>query len=194
MVVITAIFTFALALLNHVTADRIEFNAETKMKRTLLYVFDITPNGEDPSSILNTYNEFIVEEKINDETVYIAVKNDEVIGYAFEVDGNALWGSVRGLAAVSKDFSTLLGIDFVSHSETPGLGGRISEPWFKEQFRGLDLNTPKDNEYIIYNPSPGGNVDAISGATLTSVSIKNLLNQDIHSFLTTYKGGKLVGN
>ncbi len=82
-------------------------------------------------------------------------------------------GTVEGYAAISADNSELLGIDFVSHSETPGLGGRISEEPFKEQFRNLDLTNAKGGEYIVYRPAPDGNVDSIAGATLTSKSVSN---------------------
>ena len=87
---------------------------------------------------------------------------------------------------VSADYSKLIGIEFTSHSETPGLGGRIDEEWFKEQFRGIDLEDSQD-DYIIYTPAAGGNVDAITGATLTSQSVREFVNEDIQKFITERK-------
>ena len=78
----------------------------------------------------------------------------------------------------------IIGLEFISQEETPGLGGRIDELEFKEQFRDIIINDDGTN-YIIYNPASGGNVDAISGATLTSQAVADFLNKD----LLEIKGG-----
>lgn len=190
MVLITAFFTAILAFLNYSTADVIAFNQETELRKTLLYVFNIETPSEEPKVVEEIFSKYISEETINGEDVYLAKEDGNIIGYAFPIAGSGLWGSVEGFAAVSDDFSELLGIDFVSHSETPGLGGRISEDWFKEQFRGLKLTEANNGNYIIYKPSPGGNVDAIAGATLTSKSVSNFMNEDIDKFIKDNKGGQ----
>jgi len=188
LVVITAVFTLILAYLNYTTVDVIAYNEETDLRKTLLYVFDIDIPSEEPEEIEKVFNEYVGEEEVGDDTIYYVKENDEITGYAFPVDGTALWGTVQGYAAISGDYKQLLGIDFVSHSETPGLGGRISEEWFKEQFRGLDLEDVQDGQYIVYRPAPGGNVDAIAGATQTSNSVSKLLNEDIYEFINRRKG------
>ncbi|MTI46421.1 FMN-binding protein [Sporosalibacterium faouarense] len=193
MVIVTVVFSSILAFLNYSTADRIDFNQNNKIRRKLLYAFNIQTENEDPQAIEDKYNENITEKKINNKTIYTAEENGNIIGYAFPIEGSALWGTVKGFAAISKDFKTLLGIDFVSHSETPGLGGRIDESWFKEQFRGINLESSQEGKYIIYNPKPGGNVDAISGATLTSDSVREFLNVDIEDFLSFAKEVNLDG-
>jgi len=193
MMIITAFFSFILAFLNYSTASTIDLNRETKVRKILLYVFNITPDMDTPKEIEKTYHKFIEEKELNGMTIYIGKKDSEVIGYAFPIEGNALWGTVKGFAAISNDYNQLLGIDFISHSETPGLGGRISEEWFKEQFRGISLKSPIDKEYVIFKPLSGGNVDAISGATLTSKSVRNFVNSDIYSFIEFVKGGGLDG-
>ena len=131
----------------------------------------------------------MVDKQIVDEDIVYSIKEDgKTIGYAFQVQGSGLWGSIVGYVGISEDYSRLLGIDFVSHSETPGLGGRISEDSFKEQFRGLDISQAKDGNYIIYRPASGGNADAITGATLTSKSVSNFVNEDIQNFIKGRKG------
>jgi electron transport complex protein RnfG len=58
----------------------------------------------------------------------------------------------------------VIGISIMRNIETPGLGSRVSEPEFTEQFTGIDLETNK--------PSPeGGKIDAISGATNSSIGV-----------------------
>lgn len=188
MVVITAFFTFILAFLNYKTTDIIAYNQETDLRRTILYVFDIEAPFDDPKAVEDIFNQYVEEEEIDGKTIYMVKEGGETIAYAFPIGGTGLWGTVEGYAAISSDYNKLLGLDFVSHSETPGLGGRISEEHFKQQFRGLDLTEAKDGEYIVYRPAPNGNVDAIAGATLTSESVSRFLNEDIDDFIKLKKG------
>lgn len=190
MALITMFFTIILAFLNYSTTDIIAYNQETEIRKTILYVFDIEPPSEEPKVLEETFNKYISEEEIEGQTIYVIKEDDEIMAYAFPIGGVGLWGTVEGYAAVSADYNELLGIDFVSHSETPGLGGRISEDGFKDQFRGLNLNEVVDKDYIVYRPTPGGNVDAIAGATLTSKSVSNFLNEDISKFIKSRKEGK----
>lgn len=184
MALVTAFFTFILAFLNYSTADRIAFNQELELSEKLLYIFDIEPLSNDPNDINQAFKDNIgtIESDGGDLYVYYG-DNEEILGYAVPINGSGLWGSIDGYVGVSADYSTLLGLEFISHSETPGLGGRISEDWYKEQFRGIDLTETTDGNYIIYKPASGGNVDAIAGATLTSKSVSKLLNEDLEEFI-----------
>lgn len=182
MSLVTAIYAVLLATLDYSTAEQIEFLANTDLQEKILYVFDIPVESEDPEEIDKQFQEQIESKEINGEKVYLLEENGDVQAYAFPIGGSGLWGSIEGYAGISADYSTLLGIEFTSHSETPGLGGRISEDWFKEQFRGIDLEDVED-EYIIYTPASGGNVDAITGATLTSQSVREFVNEDIEKFI-----------
>lgn len=188
MVILTVFFTSILAFLNYSTADKIAYNQETDLRKTILYVFDIDPGSNDPEAIEKAFKDNIIEEKMGEDTIYSVLDNDETVGYAFPVRGTGLWGTIVGYAGVSADYTKLLGIDFVEHSETPGLGGRISEDIYKDQFRDLELTEVENGNYIIYRPAPGGNVDAIAGATLTSQSVGNFLNIDIDNFIKERKG------
>lgn len=183
MAILTAVFVLVLAFLNQSTADTIAFNQNVELQKKILYVFDIDYDDSDPNQIDATFNEYITEEKNEDgDIIYTATNDGQVIGRAFPVGGAGLWGSIEAYAGISEDESTLLGIEFISQEETPGLGGRIDEVEFKEQFRGIDL-TGESEDFIIYTPSAGGNVDAIAGATLTSQAVADFLNNDIKAIL-----------
>lgn len=183
MVILTVFFTSILAFLNYSTADRIAYNQETDIRKVVLYVLDIDTESDDPETIERVFKEKIIEEKTDDYIIYSVVEDEETIAYAFPVGGTGLWGSITGYAGISADYTKLLGVDFVEQSETPGLGGRISEDIYKEQFRDLDLSKAEDENYIIYTPASGGNIDAIAGATLTSQSVANFLNKNIGDFI-----------
>ena len=113
----------------------------------------------------------------------MAKKDGEVLGYAFEVRGNGLWGQIRSYVAFDKSFEELKGVDFISHSETPGLGGRIDERWFVDQFQGIEVSESEDGEYLVFKPAVGGNIDSITGATQTSKSVRTMFNENIEEIL-----------
>ena len=109
------------------------------------------------------------------------------LGYAFPVWGPGFWARVDGYVALSPDLTRMLGITFLRHSETPGLGGRITEPAWCENFRGLTTWPPSAAGSHVYiggekpagptEPGYGRWVDAITGATGTSAAVERLLNE-----------------
>ena len=83
---------------------------------------------------------------------------------------------------------TNLGVAFYKHSETPGLGGRITESWFVDQFKGKELKPSGKKDEYFYLVPPGqekgaNNVDAITGATLTSEGVERFMNRDLEKYL-----------
>ncbi len=184
MLIVTVVFVTILATLNSLTRDKVKKQAELEIKENILYVLNIEHEaGED--GIESAYKEHVKLETINDTNVYRATDNNQTVGFAFKISGAGLWGSMNGFAAVDATLTNLTGISFVSHSETPGLGGRVDEDWFKEQFRGLAL---RGDETIVYRPAADGNVDAIAGASLTSKAVKDIINQNVTTFLANVGG------
>ncbi|MBE0450562.1 MAG: FMN-binding protein [Clostridia bacterium] len=179
MLILTAAYTFVLAFINESTIAIIEAQEELRIQKSILYVFDI-PFEDQQAAVNKLYNERFDIATSGDMTYYVYKTEGSVVGYAFPLYGNGLWGSISGYIALSPDFETLLGIDFIAHSETPGLGGRIDEEWYKEQFRTLDVSSDPP---VVYRPVSGGNVDAITGATLTSKSVSTIIND----FMTEIK-------
>jgi Na+-transporting NADH:ubiquinone oxidoreductase subunit C len=188
MIALTAILTLSLALLNDFTKERISKLEMLKVQKTILYVLGIDVDTTNDQAVVSTYEHYIQPKSVGGLKGFEAVVDGTLIGYVFPMEGAALWGSVKGYIAVSPEFDKILGVDFVSHSETPGLGGRIDESWYKEQFRGLPI--PQDAErVVIYRPAQGGNADAITGATLTSDAIRKLIDRSVQGILQAEKGG-----
>ncbi|WP_422485317.1 FMN-binding protein [Gudongella sp. DL1XJH-153] len=184
MALLTAIFTFILAYMNYSTADRVAANEEYELQAKILYVFDIPIEDDSVEAVDELFSEKITLE----DDVFVYQEGDSVEGYAFPVAGAGLWGSIVGYVGISEDYETMLGLTFTQQSETPGLGGRIEDEEFLSQFRGLDISESSEEEYVVYSPAPGANVDAIAGATLTSKSVANFMNDDIHEFLQERRG------
>lgn len=80
---------------------------------------------------------------------------------------------MNGYLGVSPDLSSITGLVFTEHSETPGLGGRIDELDYREQFRGLTIDPAQP---LVYGEDGGGQIDAITGATSTSNAVLTILN------------------
>lgn len=188
MIILTGILTFLLAVINEVSLPVIEFNQEIELKQKILYVFDILPENATDKEIDKVFTDNIKEEKYKDNTLYTLEKDGKAVAYAVPFDGPGLWGSINGYLGINADLKTATGIEFIKQDETPGLGGRISEPEYKEQFRNLDISDASSGEIIINRPAPGGNVDAITGATQTSTFVANMLNDDVMAFIKAKEG------
>jgi Na+-transporting NADH:ubiquinone oxidoreductase subunit C len=65
----------------------------------------------------------------------------------------------------------------LAHGETPGLGGRIEEAWFQDQFKGLDVSAGVKVEKE--KKGVAGEVDAIAGATRTGNAVMTIINKAI---------------
>ncbi|MDN5300091.1 MAG: Na+-transporting NADH:ubiquinone oxidoreductase subunit [Clostridiales bacterium] len=180
MVLITAVYTLILASLNAVSAERVAEQESLRLERAILYANAI--DAADDTALHQIFVDNFEQVKADDLSYYRYATDGQVTAYTFPFTGKGLWGTVNGYIAISSDFKTILGVDFISHSETPGLGGRIDEAWFKEQFRGIPLETAP---YIRYRSEANGNVDAITGATLTSNAIKGMLNTFLETLMST---------
>lgn len=181
MVVVTVVFISILAYLNDSTSEIIERASEIKEKESILYVLSID-NDSSVDGISAAYDEQVIEEDYG----YVAKETGDI---ALFFSGSGLWGEIDGFISISDDMKTLKGLVFTEQSETPGLGGRIDELWFREQFRGVKLDSP-EGDLIKYKPESGGSVDAISGATSTSKAVLNILNPFLRDKIDELKGGK----
>jgi len=116
--------------------------------------------------------------------------------------GQALWSTVYGYVAISPDdANTILGVTFYSHGETPGLGGEIDNPRWQAKWVNKKL-TDENGQYkfrITKIPSQKDHdIDALSGATLTSVGVNNTaafwLGDAYKPFLEKLSKGEIIVN
>jgi Na+-transporting NADH:ubiquinone oxidoreductase subunit C len=179
MFVVTLFFTSILAFANSYFQKDIDSNEELSNRRSILYSF----NGyyeETDEKVNSAFNDSVEEIKLDDEIVYGYMENGEITSYALPMTGTGLWGTITGYLAISQDLKEIVGIDFLSHSETPGLGARIDEDWFKDQFH--DLSYIKDKDISLKNQGEG-EIDAISGATTTSRYVVQLVNKTLEEYI-----------
>ncbi|OFE11481.1 Na(+)-translocating NADH-quinone reductase subunit C [Pseudohongiella acticola] len=112
-------------------------------------------------------------------TVYVIQNDqDEYETVVIPVSGYGLWGIMYGYLALESDGNTVRGIGFYDHQETPGLGGEISNPRWQEQWLGKQIyNDERDIAFRVVKGGGQGDyqVDALSGATLTSRGVENMI-------------------
>ena len=119
--------------------------------------------------------------------------------YVIPVTGAGLWGGIWGYVALDDDCETVFGTYFSHESETAGLGARITEDWFQESFAGKKLHSAEGGEAVALsvvkkgkegNLKPENYVNAVTGATLTSNGVNDMIQKGLGAYqdiLDTYK-------
>lgn len=182
MTVVTVFFVSILSTFSEATKDTIFFNNESELRSKILYIFNVLPESKNPKDIEKIFNERVEKRIAGKKNIYVLMEGDKEVSYAVPVEGPGLWGTISGYIGLNADYSKITGIDFIVQSETPGLGGRISEESYKEQFREIDISDVQDGKFIVSSPQSGSNVDAIAGATQTSTAVEKLINEDLNDF------------
>ena len=110
--------------------------------------------------------------------------------YVIPVYGMGLWGPISGYIALNEDKTTVYGAYFNHESETAGLGAEIKDNvvW-QEKFQGKKVFTSGDDKTIALGveknvTDPATQVDAVTGATLTSNGVRDMLHEALGKYLT----------
>jgi len=145
--------------------------------------YDQQSAKNDPDTSINLTGEqdvASIRRRANYATVYVLEnENGGVENIVLPVNGYGLWGIMYGFLALESDGSTVRGIGFYDHQETPGLGGEISNPDWQAQWVGKEVYG--DNRNVNFRVVKGGGsgtheIDALSGATLTSRGVQNMVH------------------
>ncbi len=112
--------------------------------------------------------------------------------YIIPLRGTGLWGAIWGNIALKENFSSIVGVTFGHKGETPGLGAEIDTKIFQAQFVGKELF--KDGKFQSVTVIKGGvktwptdmqeyGVDAISGGTITSNAVSEMLADCLENYV-----------
>lgn len=194
-------FTGLVSGIYELNQERIAINEEIRLQRITLDVLGIAPEpGATDIQVREIFQRRVKPEKREGRTLYRGFAEDgkTLIGYAFPLVGSGFWGTLHGMMGVDPQLERVIGVAFYRHSETPGLGGRITEAWFKDQFAGKRLlPRGKEGKYFYLLP-PGtaqadNELDAITGATGTSRGVERLVDEDLKDWLPWIAGQKAKG-
>ena len=109
-----------------------------------------------------------------EKVVFPAKKDGKTFEVAYSGAAKGYHDLIEVMVGVDQD-GKLTGISIMTHSETPGLGARIVEPSFTDQFAGLDVDTTKLS-------AEGGKVDALSGATFSTIGVVTAVTEALKEF------------
>ncbi len=173
MVVLATVYGAAVSAVAVATRDRVEAGARARLRGHVLAAFGL-PVPADPLAVDRAWAAAVAE-RADDRGSYFEAKGPDgaILGFAFPFGGPGFWGPIRGVLAVDPRGERILGLSFTEHRETPGLGGRIAEPWFRDQFKG---QAPGALTFVSRPPRGPGEVEAITGATQTSTRLAAFLN------------------
>lgn len=174
---ICAIAALALGLINQVTAPIIEersiqANNEAR-KVVLLEASEFTQMDNNVFSNIEGLEEGLVSE------VYEGKKGSEIVGYTVKTLPKGYGGKIELIVGLSKE-GNITGIDIGGMSETPGLGSKVAEPAFKNQFN--DKSTANQLDVVKGKASSEKEIQAISGATITSKAVTKGVNAAIEVY------------
>ena len=136
----------------------------------------------------------ITEKEKNLYPLYVYKEDEQVLAYGFPIIGQGLWSTLYGYFALEADATTVRGITFYKHGETPGLGAEIEKDWFQNNFVGKKIWSKKEKKLTpiavvkgrVADQYQGENaehyVDGITAATITSNGVTKMLDKWIRAY------------
>ncbi|RMG82287.1 MAG: NADH:ubiquinone reductase (Na(+)-transporting) subunit C [Bacteroidetes bacterium] len=124
--------------------------------------------------------------------LFIAEKDGKKY-YIIPMVGTGLWGPIWGYLALEEDMTTVYGASFDHKTETPGLGAEIAQKPFQEQFKGKKIFDENGNfkpiKVIKGGAEPGDlhGVDAITGGTITSTGVSEMIERTLKTYVPYFK-------
>lgn len=134
------------------------------------------PSEKDLANIKTKPKFMVVYQKID--------KNKEVEAYILPIYGKGLWSTLYGFISIGKDLRTVKGITFYEHGETPGLGGEVDNKKWKASWKNKIALDETGNVILQVikskvgpnDPKADSKIDGLSGATLTTRGVDNLIH------------------
>ncbi|MBP7564195.1 MAG: FMN-binding protein [Candidatus Cloacimonetes bacterium] len=188
MMIITIIFVGILAVFYHSSKGRVQQYQDNAIKKAILLVFSLPTDH-----IEKDYELYIRESEVNKMKYYQAVKDSVVIGNAFIIQGKGLWGGITGLIAYTPDYQNILRFSIINQNETPGLGARITEKWFTDQFNSKKIiqnNQISDFMMVAENKEDLSETEVkqVTGATASSKAVLDMITKESQRIIQQIKG------
>ena len=185
MTVVVIIVAVLLAVVSQALAPKQQANILLDKQKQILGALKIDYSNADPAEVYYTLVQDTL--KYGEQEVYVANLNGAV-KYILPLSGKGLWGGIGGYLALDEDKNTIYGVNFNHESETPGLGAKIVEPEFRSQFEGKHIRNAEGAVVSVAVLKAGKHadgqeqVDAISGATITSSGVSTMLEVNLGEY------------
>lgn len=148
--------------------------------------FDLFEDAGDPSQSIALPAEVDIagiQRRANLAPIHLLEQGGQVRLYILPVYGSGYASILHGYLALAGDGNTVVALTFYEHGETPGIGGRIDSPEWRNQWQGKKVRDQEGRLRIdvasgrvnASSPEASYQVDGITGATRTSRGVANLL-------------------
>ncbi len=186
-VILVVIVAFLLAFVFQVLKPMQDVNVALDTQKQILNSLNL--RNLDNAEASAKYKEVVKAEKEKDGMKYYECEIDGLKKTVYTVKGMGLWGGISGFVAVDADDNTIYGVYFNHEGETAGLGAEIKDnvKWqqlfqgkkiHKKSVEGIAIGVKKDAPADDEN-----NVDAVTGATLTSDGVDKMLKDGLSKFI-----------
>lgn len=144
-------------------------------------IAEIVPNGFDNNPFAE--KTYITTSDNKRLVMYPVRKNGKIIALAIKSYTNrAFGGKMEVMVSITLD-GCISGYKIIDHKETPGLGTKVTEKSFSDQFKGIN---PKKVDFRV--KKDGGDIDAVTAATISSRAVIDAI-QRAHDAYTTFSAG-----
>ncbi|MDX9784277.1 MAG: FMN-binding protein [Spirochaetia bacterium] len=183
--IVCVAFVLLLSVANQVTLPQVKANQNYASHYAVLAAFGLADASTPKAEVENLF-----ASKITELSTQAGPTSAASAAYSADIDGArylavritnpGLWGPITAILAADPAAERILGFEVLEQQETPGLGGRIGEAWFAEQFRGEKVGP--DGKVSVTQGSGKGDpdrenskVDAVTGASRTSDFVQILV-------------------
>jgi len=198
MLVLSVVFVGVLSVFYRSTEKGIEeYRRQTYQLQIMSLFADTlaTVTGKDaasftnPADIQTNFSEYVREQQsslkdksVIGETYYLITDGtDTALGICYDIRGSGLWGTMRGLLALTSDQRSIINFAIYDQMETPGLGSRVEEDWFKKQFAGKPFGIGTQSVSFSLVPEDASasekEIRQVTGATITSASVLKMIQE-----------------
>lgn len=183
-IVMVVIVAFLLAFISSSLKEKQDANVKLDYKKQVLNSLDLRnlPDAE------KTYSEVVKsEEEVEEGYKIFTCELEGKTKYVLTVKGMGLWGPISGFISLNEDKQTVYGVFFNHEGETAGLGAEIkdSKAW-QDKFKGKKITKEGSSDIVLgvkkNVENPESEVDAVTGATLTSDGVNLMLKEGLAKY------------
>ena len=175
LVLVATISAGVLGFINVTTRPIIKRNEARNLREAVLNSVNVQFESE---NLEDKFDSAFKTEEIEGKEFYLHYDDEgELAEVSFQISGSGFQGPITGVISLKPDLETIVGLEFLDHQETPGLGARITEKDFLRQFNGKVV---RPEILVVKNAGGAENkVDAITGATRTSKAVQGIINDSV---------------
>ena len=179
LTVVCLVAATSLAKVYDMTKDAIAESKRQEMLRAIKTVLPKDIENEpdtDVVAIVSGKNKKGEDVKI---LFYRGRKNGEIAGVAFKTSSKLGYSGLIDVMTGVDPYGTVIAIEILSHTETPGLGDKIEDDRFKDQYKGKNLGNAA---WLV--KKDGGDFDQITGATISPRAVTDAIKKGLDLFKT----------